>query len=172
MARVFDGMSRVDPTFRDRCLPAWSMLVCALTTVTFADISPEFDRVFRRAREVGDFDFSPVPFKGWWGWRRHARLGIWDASISRTSIEQAHLSCRRRVPELGVQCAGFLPLVRSLVLRWVDFARAREAWCSGVLVARAAPRIQSRQLRVELLKARCCHRLSIHRVARGTAMNR
>ena len=38
----------------------------------------------------------------------------------------------------------------------------------GVSLARAAPRIQSRQLRAELLKARCCHRLSIHRVARGT----
>ena len=72
------------------------------------------------------------------------------------------------MPELGRQCAGFLPLVRSLVLRWVDFSRAREAWGSGVLVARAAPRIQSRQLRAELLKTRCCHRLLIHRVARGT----
>ena len=117
--------------------------------------------VVQRRRWLGDG-------RCWWGWRRHARLGIWDASISRTSIEQAHLSCRRRVPELGVQCAGFLPLVRSLVLRWVDFARAREAWGSGVLVARAAPRIQSRQLRAELLKTRCCHRLSIHRVARWT----
>ena len=38
----------------------------------------------------------------------------------------------------------------------------------GVLVARAVPRIQSRQLRAELLKTS----LSIHRVARGTAMNR
>ena len=74
MARVLDGMARVDPTFRDRCLPAWSILVCALTTVTFADISPEFDGVFRRAREVGGFDFSAVPFKGRWGWRRRARL--------------------------------------------------------------------------------------------------
>ena len=65
MARVLDGMARVDPTFRDRCLPAWAILVCALTT---------FDRVLRRAREAEDFDFSAVPFKGRWGWRRRARL--------------------------------------------------------------------------------------------------
>ena len=76
MARVLDGMARVDATFRDRgChLPAWSILVCALTTFTFADFSPEFERVLRRAREAGDDIFSAVPLKGRWGWRRRARL--------------------------------------------------------------------------------------------------
>ena len=64
----------VDPTFRDRCPPAWSLLVCNLVTYTFADFSPEFDRALRRASEAGDSDFSAVPFKGRWNWRRRARL--------------------------------------------------------------------------------------------------
>ncbi len=67
-----------------------------------------------------------------------------------------------------MQCAGFAPHVRSLLLRWVDFARTREGWGAGVLSARAASRTQSRQLRAELLLIRCCHRLWIHRVVRGS----
>ena len=132
MARVFDGMSRVDPTFRDRCLPAWSMLVCALTTVTFADISPEFDRVFRRAREVGPFDFSAVPFKGRWGWRRRARLFTYMGRIDiEESIEQAHLSCRRRWLELGRQCAGSF-LLFAVWCYGGSTSRRPEFWGVGV----------------------------------------
>ena len=74
MARVLDGTARVDPTFRGRCFASWSIAVCGLTTFTFADFSPEFDRVLRRAREAGDDIFSAVPLKGRWGWRRRARL--------------------------------------------------------------------------------------------------
>ena len=70
VARVLDGTA----AWRDRCFPAWSIGVCALITFTFADFSPEFDCVLRRAREAGDDDFSAVPFKGRWGWRRRARL--------------------------------------------------------------------------------------------------
>ena len=70
MARVLDA----DPTQRDRCPAAWSISVCALTTYTLADFSPEFDRVLCRARDAGDFDFSAVPINGKWGWRRRARI--------------------------------------------------------------------------------------------------
>ena len=70
MARGLDA----DLTQRDRCPLAWSIGVCGLITYTLADFSPEFDRVLRRARDAGDFDFSAVPVRGPWGWRRRARL--------------------------------------------------------------------------------------------------
>ena len=70
MARGLDA----DLTQRDRCPLAWSILVCGLITYTLADFSPEFDRVLRRARDAGDFEFSAVPVRGLWGWRRRARL--------------------------------------------------------------------------------------------------
>ena len=53
---------------------ACTILVCGLITYTLADFSPEFDRVLRRARDAGDFDFSAVPVRGPWGWRRRAHL--------------------------------------------------------------------------------------------------
>ena len=70
LARSLD----VDSTQRVRCPAAWAKAVGSLMTVVFADISPEFDVVLRRARDAGDFDFSAVPLRGRWGWRRRARL--------------------------------------------------------------------------------------------------
>ena len=70
MARCLD----VDPTVRDRFPRVWAHSVCELTTVTFADFSPEFDSVLRRAHKADDFEFSAVPFRGRWGWRKRARL--------------------------------------------------------------------------------------------------
>ena len=64
----------VDSTLRVRSPAAWSIAVCNLLTVLFADVSPEFDLVLRRARDAGGFDFSAVPLRGRWGWRRRARL--------------------------------------------------------------------------------------------------
>ena len=72
-ALIFARSLDANPTFRDRCPPAWSLMVFDLVTKTFADFSPEFDRAVRRARNVGDFDVSAVPLKGRWGWRRRAR---------------------------------------------------------------------------------------------------
>ncbi len=69
-ARSLDGSLDL----RARCPPAWFILVCALITYTFADFKPEFDLALRRASEAGASDFSAVPFKGRWGWRRRARL--------------------------------------------------------------------------------------------------
>ena len=73
-ALMFSHHLDVDSTLRVRCPAAWSITVCSLMTVMFADISPEFDGVLRRARDAGDFDFSAVPLRGRWGWRRRARL--------------------------------------------------------------------------------------------------
>ena len=64
----------VDPTVRDRFPLVWTHTVCELPTVTFADFSPGFGSVPRRAHKADGFEFSAVPFRGRWGWRKRARL--------------------------------------------------------------------------------------------------
>ena len=64
MARVLDGTARVDPTFRGRCFASWSIAVCELTTFTFADFSPEFDRVLHPRPRGGRRYFLCGPAQG------------------------------------------------------------------------------------------------------------
>ena len=58
---------------RERCPAAWTDIVCSLFTYLFADVSPEFERVWRRAADAG-VSFSAVPLRGRWGWQRRARI--------------------------------------------------------------------------------------------------
>ena len=68
-----------------------------MTTFTFADFSPEFDRVLRRAREAGDdISLRSRSRAGGDGGGALVCLDIWDASTTRTSTEPVLQVERRR----------------------------------------------------------------------------
>ena len=71
---ALDLARSLDVLPRERCPLAWTTLVCSLVTVLFVDLSPEFERVCRRAADEGDFSFSAVPLRGSWNWRRRAKF--------------------------------------------------------------------------------------------------